>query len=162
MAYSAEFLFLLLVLHVSGGNDDATSYAAVYKCFKRPNLLYYRGFQRSTSTSHSTAKSKSRRKKWPEVWYSLAARVCRNLITHGGGADGRTICCSTGLPGYIKYLWRKSSFDLNRQSLKNSTCTNLLSAFHGNITMQGRLDQLQASDRKQDIRYPSDMFLYRE
>ena len=114
MAYSAEFPFLLLVLHVSGWNNDATSYAA---------------------------------------------RVCRNVITHGGGADGRTICCSTGLPGYIKYLWRNSSIDLKRQTLKNSTCTNLLSAFHGNITMHGRLDQLQASDRKQDIRYPSEMFL---
>lgn len=112
MAYSAEFPFLLLVLHVSGWNNDATSYAAVYKCFKRPNLLYYRGFQQSTSTSHSTAKSKSRRKKWPEVWYSLAARVCRNVITHGGGvlsvllptvtdrADGRVHCRNSTVLGW--------------------------------------------------------------
>lgn len=151
-----------LLRHVSGRNNDVTSYAAVHKCFKRSDLSYYSGFQRSTSTSHSTAKSKSRKEKWPEVWYSLAARVCRNVITHGGSADGRTIHRLTGLPGYIKYLWRKSSIDLNRKTLKNSTCTNLLSAFHGNITTHGGLDQLRASDKKQEIRYPSEIFLYRE
>lgn len=70
MAYSAEFPFLLLVLHVSGGDNDATSYAAVYKCFKRPNLLYYRGFQQSTSTSPTSSRQ---REKATGFWLKVEA-----------------------------------------------------------------------------------------